>query len=503
MYRFLFAFFTFALSSLIPVEVTNFTLHNTAVIDIAENLPGTTGLTLFSAGFGTDFSDNVLWVKNLENVFDADFKPIAETYTRHVKWPNYIEHVDKEIFGRNNIVLTAGGFFLPFQSPGRIKLWTDVDQATQISTDVSGMFYHKTVWADMNGDGRKDLLAARTNFPSFGSKVQHLVWFEHPAVGALTHSWVEHSIINNTVGCDFEIVNLGPEGSLQIIATQFFTASDPKQVLLLSCNKTDWSQCGESDFTRTVIDDTLGPWFSLEWVDINMDGKEDLLVTNNRPDDKGKVFVFEVPEDYLNDPWPKHIVAEGYAPPSSILPGKGAPGKARSFYPEKAQEGKTKPWIQLTGDDMGCLDLLIPNSEDANDWNYTRNRIIEDVGTIGSPITYDLNNDGITELLVPLNAKSLLSVWTFVSADEPLEKSGSTCSLYEISSDSLTCGQSDLDCKYAPYAKKFQSGLKDGTCASQGYSEYVSSQTKSFPVIGKIVITTYKKPARERKQLKL
>merc|ERR1711998_309101 len=68
-----------------------------------------------------------------------------------------------------------------------------------------------------------------------------------------------------------------------------------------------------------------------------------------------------------------------------------------------------------------------------------------------------------------------------------------TCSLYAI--EDGKCGQSDLDCKYAPYAKKFQSSLKDGTCASQGYTVKGETTTKQVPVVGTITITMYTKPS--------
>merc|ERR1712110_1060606 len=69
-----------------------------------------------------------------------------------------------------------------------------------------------------------------------------------------------------------------------------------------------------------------------------------------------------------------------------------------------------------------------------------------------------------------------------------------TCSLYAIDGD--TCGQSDLDCNYVKYAKLAEKSLKDGTCASQGYTVKGSTTTKSYPVIGDIVITEYTKPSK-------
>jgi len=68
-----------------------------------------------------------------------------------------------------------------------------------------------------------------------------------------------------------------------------------------------------------------------------------------------------------------------------------------------------------------------------------------------------------------------------------------TCSLYEISGD--TCGQSDLDCKYTSFAKAAEPGLKDGTCASQGYTVEKSTTSKKYPVVGTITITEYTKPS--------
>merc|ERR1712187_671793 len=66
-----------------------------------------------------------------------------------------------------------------------------------------------------------------------------------------------------------------------------------------------------------------------------------------------------------------------------------------------------------------------------------------------------------------------------------------TCSLYEIKDD--TCGQSDIDCKYAKYAKAFQKGLQDGKCADQGFTKQIGTKTTNVPVIGRIIVAEYGK----------
>jgi len=65
------------------------------------------------------------------------------------------------------------------------------------------------------------------------------------------------------------------------------------------------------------------------------------------------------------------------------------------------------------------------------------------------------------------------------------------CNLYGIDGDA--CQQSSVDCKYAKYAKAFEKSLKDGTCLDQGYTVQGSCQTKSFPVVGDIIICKYTK----------
>jgi len=66
-----------------------------------------------------------------------------------------------------------------------------------------------------------------------------------------------------------------------------------------------------------------------------------------------------------------------------------------------------------------------------------------------------------------------------------------TCSLFAIDGD--TCGQSDLNCNYVKFAKAAEKSLQDGTCADQGYSVQTGQETKSYPIIGDIVITKYAK----------
>lgn len=71
----------------------------------------------------------------------------------------------------------------------------------KISANKNGYFYHMGEWIDLNGDGRKDFLTARSNAKAGGGQ---LVWFEHPEAGLTSATWTEH------------VVSSGPDVGIQV-----------------------------------------------------------------------------------------------------------------------------------------------------------------------------------------------------------------------------------------------------------------------------------------------
>jgi len=58
------------------------------------------------------------------------------------------------------------------------------------------------------------------------------------------------------------------------------------------------------------------------------------------------------------------------------------------------------------------------------------------------------------------------------------------------------CGQATLDAKYATYAEKF-AGLKEGTCASEGFTVADGTKTMKVPVLGNITVSKFKKASTD------
>lgn len=101
-----------------------------------------------------------------------------------------------DVFGERAI-LVPDGFLVPGHSNGGLYvLRMDEADATVVKDQVAlasgkrGYFYHKGEWIDLNGDGRKDLLTARSNAKAGGGE---LLWLEHPSEG-LDGEWTEHVI---------------------------------------------------------------------------------------------------------------------------------------------------------------------------------------------------------------------------------------------------------------------------------------------------------------------
>ena len=217
-------------------------------------------------------------------------------------------------------------FVSPFKSTGSVNL-LDVSafdpsnintKKIKISTDRSGNFYHHAEWLDVNGDGRLDVLAARAfkSMNPFSHPESDLVWLEQPPEGA-AGKWIEHQITGKAgPGVAFTVVDLDGDGKVEVVAAQFFVK---QQLSVWWCEEQFWSECVNGTGVKSaVIDDAeKAPYFNVAFVDLNNDGKKDLLATTNEANGKGAVFGFELPVGGFDKPgakWAKHRIATGYKP---------------------------------------------------------------------------------------------------------------------------------------------------------------------------------------------
>jgi hypothetical protein len=134
-------------------------------------------------------------------------------------------------------------------------------------------------------------------------------------------------------------------------------------------------------------------------VDLNADGRVDILCTNHQPDGStafpsvipGRVFALEQPTsgDIFVDDWTTHVLLDDIRPNLS-LPNASrlAPGQASAIFPysdgRMTMQKPQKPWIVVGGDEASKVWLLSPVTK--QDWTYDA-QVIFDINEYYGPET--------------------------------------------------------------------------------------------------------------------
>jgi hypothetical protein len=196
----------------------------------------------------------------------------------------------------------------------------------------------QTLWYDVDGDGKLDIVTARVNKPVIGSSQGELLWYRNPGQLKAGDPWELHVLLE---GPDvfFRIADLNGDGKPEIVAAEFFS----EKLVVYACGSAAPGGCQQGNSWQIVLTDTtIGALFDVSVVDLNRDGRLDLLVTNhvNNVTISG-VYAYEVPATLKpGTPWARHTLAVGF---KVLIPGanQAAPGSAKPFHPHMDGE---PPW---------------------------------------------------------------------------------------------------------------------------------------------------------------
>lgn len=161
----------------------------------------------------------------------------------------------------------------------------------------------------------------------------------------------------------------------------------------------------KTGYKTVVVDDTIGHGFGCTFVDLNADGKMDLLATNHL-NQNGSVFAYTWDGDLMKSCYTqgcrvsKHTLATGY---SAVTSGAGtaSPGDSIPFFAKTTGNDGKKPLILVSADNGNYIEILVPNSADANDMTYSKQATTYIGADVGRIAIGDTDGDGVNELFVP------------------------------------------------------------------------------------------------------
>ncbi len=365
-------------------------------------------------------------------------------------WPNSAARVPDGVLPFEGIVVPQG--FQPAIRQGRLTIINlddparteyVVDQSTQgpngftfpLDPNNSPRFYHQALFIDMDNDGLRDIVTVRSGFrvfPSVYPPFSELVYFKNPGASLQPdEEWAEVVLWGGPaagfLGPDIHLKahDFEGDGVPEIVATHFFSGfptppgapppSNGKISIYGAPVGQSWSVVDALAFSLPRVTDISvdqGFPFDVEIVDLNRDGRADILASNHQPDQctperssavRGRVYALQAPASgrIFEDPWSTHVLLDDVVPnpslPGTRPPGRLAPGLASAFWPLRLFEGVVKPWIIVGGDEASRVWVLRPQDPfDSSNWAYD-SAVIFDINEFYGPAASQTpNENGVT-----------------------------------------------------------------------------------------------------------
>jgi hypothetical protein len=364
--------------------------------------------------------------KLFDSVDELTYELVSEEYA----WANELRFIEKNmvgfnlsfpaLLGVNGRFPTAPRFVIPSVPGGLFLLNTTTlpAQSYKLSPPETCEYYYQTFkLLDLNGDGLLDVLTVRVRddvcsplkvFPPFFLKAE-LVALLQPQ-DPLASYWELRVLYNfdnvanraaigyfEFLDIDEEIYGRNNHTTAELLTSEF---SGGGSFIYYIDGPEDWLSTNKT-VKRTVIEDKLGGMYTIRVLDINRDGKKDILATTHTVVSSNGVYAYNVLGNYRNV---ETLSTQRYALASNFTV-FGRPATPTSYrtgpfeiLPEKNDR---KPRIVVGTDGGGEFVLLSPKNQNKNSWEYESTTLAQFGCDIIAPIVYDADEDGKPEFSAP------------------------------------------------------------------------------------------------------
>ncbi len=312
-----------------------------------------------------------------------------------------------DIIVNQGFIQTNGGSQQWIKGPAFTQRFNFANETTSGNTYY---FWHEVVQFDLDGDGKKDIIttsaqtqdAANTNNGSIDPKNAKIEWYRHLGGGNF-----EYHLINDSLGGVFlKLHDIDNDGDQDIVVSQFFWGVNrPALVWLENVNAPSTTNSYQGDWNYHEIDNTTGLGYYMQFYDIDIDGKDELVYVNHNNEDYADVdygsgvvmpglFYFEIPSNPASSSqWTKKTIYDGFRTtlfdfgnPAS----QGCPG----IFSIGDVDGNGYPDITVPGDGNDTLYLFrqIPG-------NIFVKEVLDNGKMFGMTKISDLDGDGSNEII--------------------------------------------------------------------------------------------------------
>jgi len=242
----------------------------------------------------------------------------------------------------------------------------------------------------MNGDGRIDYLTSTSNGIAGDGE---LIWLEHPENGIDEDTpWEVHYIADGPSTWTRTNVLENYPNELIVWSAEFWN----ERLALYRVSSVDGTLIDK----RIIDDDNFGSAYSIRMVDLNGDGKKQLLAHNwQREKEDTRIYAYTIPDDLMNGYFEKFLIAKNFKPVKNLVNSNRSPSFPYPVYPDGYEPNK-RAHILVAGSGNYKASLLIPTGDDPSKFEYEKKEIVDAGGVVGDIVTSDLDENGWLEMWI-------------------------------------------------------------------------------------------------------